>query len=284
MKKISAILLWGFVIMTGSCAPRHTVVSADGIQISFNVQGSGTPALVFVHGWCCDKTYWDAQAPFFSKRYKVVTVDLAGHGESGLGRKDYTMEAFGEDVVAVVDKLGLDNVVLIGHSMGGPVILEAAQRIPERVIGLVAADTFHNVEQKFQIDELLASLSANFSETTADFVRAMFTPTSDSALVEKVVADMSAVPQQVGVGAVEALFNYSNSELTRALQQVRAPIRCINSDTSPTNVVAGRRYASSFEAVDMSRVGHFVMLEDPETFNRLLAEAVAEFVRLAGME
>lgn len=284
MKKISAILLWGFVIMTGSCAPRHTVVSADGIQISFNVQGSGTPALVFVHGWCCDKTYWDAQAPFFSKRYKVVTVDLAGHGESGLGRKDYTMEAFGEDVVAVVDKLGLDNVVLIGHSMGGPVILEAAQRIPERVIGLVAADTFHNVEQKFQIDELLASLSANFSETTADFVRAMFTPTSDSALVEKVVADMSAVPQQVGVGAVEALFNYRNSELTRALQQVRAPIRCINSDTSPTNVVAGRRYASSFEAVDMSRVGHFVMLEDPETFNRLLAEAVAEFVRLAGME
>jgi len=168
--------------------------------------------------------------------------------------------------------------------MGGPVILEAAQRIPERVIGLVAADTFHNVEQKFQIDELLASLSANFSETTADFVRAMFTPTSDSALVEKVVADMSAVPQQVGVGAVEALFNYRNSELTRALQQVRAPIRCINSDTSPTNVVAGRRYASSFEAVDMSRVGHFVMLEDPETFNRLLAEAVAEFVRLAGME
>jgi len=158
MRKISAILLWGFVIMTGSCAPRHTAISADGIQISFHVQGSGTPALVFVHGWCCDKTYWDAQAPFFSKRYKVVTVDLAGHGESGLGRKDYTMEAFGEDVVAVVDKLGLDNVVLIGHSMGGPVILEAAQRIPERVIGLVAADTFHNVEQKFQIDELVCLL------------------------------------------------------------------------------------------------------------------------------
>lgn len=272
------------MIMTGSCAPRHTVVSADGVPISFRVQGSGTPALVFVHGWCCDKTYWDAQGPFFSKRYKVVTIDLAGHGESGLGREVYTMAAFGEDVVAVVDKLDLDQVVLIGHSMGGPVILEASRRMPERVIGLVAADTFHNVEQKVKIEELLASLSVNFSETTADSVRAMFTPTSDSALVEKIVADMSAVPQQVGLGAVEALLNYRNSELTRALQQVRAPIRCINSDTSPTNVEAGRRYASSFEAVDMSGVGHFVMLEDPETFNRLLDQAVAEFVRLAGME
>lgn len=284
MRKISAILLWGFVIMTGRCAPRHTVVSADGIQISFNVQGSGTPALVFVHGWCCDKTYWDAQVPFFSKRYKVVTIDLAGHGESGLERKDYTMTAFGEDVEAVVDKLGLDNVVLIGHSMGGAVILEAAQRLPERVIGIVGADTFHNVEQKVKMDELMALFRADFAETTADFVRAMFTPTSDSVLVEKIVADMSAAPQQVGLGAVEALLNYRNSELTRALQQVRAPIRCINSDRNPTDVEAGRRYASSFEVALMSGVGHFVMLEDPETFNRLLDEAVAEFVRLAGME
>lgn len=270
--------------MTGSCAPRHTVVSADGVPISFRVQGSGTPALVFIHGWCCDKTYWDAQAPFFSKRYKVVTIDLAGHGDSGLERKDYTMTAFGEDVVAVVNKLDLDQVVLIGHSMGGAVILEAAQRLPERVIGIVGADTFHNVEQKVKIDEFLALFRADFAETTADFVRAMFTPTSDSVLVEKIVADMSAVPQQVGLGAVEALLNYRNSELTRALQQVRAPIRCINSDRNPTDVEAGRRYASSFEVALMSNVGHFVMIEEPETFNRLLDQAVAEFVRLAGME
>ena len=284
MRKISAILLWGFVIMTGSCAPRHTVVSADGIQISFNVQGSGTPALVFVHGWCCDKTYWDAQVQYFSKQHKVVTIDLAGHGESGLGRESYTMEAFGKDVEAVVDKIGLDNVVLIGHSMGGPVILEASRRIPDRVIGIVGADTFHNVEQKVKIDEFLALFRADFAETTADFVRAMFTPTSDSVLVEKIVADMSAAPQQVGLGAVEALLNYRNSELTRALQQVRAPIRCINSDRNPTDVEAGRRYASSFEVALMSGVGHFVMLEDPETFNRLLDQAVVEFVRLAGLE
>ena len=211
----------------------------------------------------------------------MVTVDLAGHGESGLGREAYTMEAFGEDVLAVVDNLGLDKVVLIGHSMGGPVILEAARRMPGRVIGLVGADTFNNVERKFQMDELLASLNANFSETTAGFVRSMFTPTADSVLVEKIAADMSSAPPEVGVSAIESMSIYWNDKLTRALQQVQAPVRCINSGRYPSDVEAGSRYASSFKAVDMSAVGHFVMNEDPETFNRLLDQTVAEFVYMA---
>jgi len=274
------LLILIFSLLAG-CAPDRTAVSADGIPIAFQVQGSGAPALVFVHGWCCDKSYWDAQVPYFSRKYKVVTVDLAGHGESGLGREAYTMEAFGEDVVAVVDKLGLDKVVLIGHSMGGPVILEAARRMPERVIGLVGADTFNNVEQKFQVDELLASLRANFSETTSGFVRSMFTPAADSLLVEKIAADMSSAPPEVGVSAIESISIYWNDKLTRALQQVQAPVRCINSGRYPTDIEAGSRYASSFAAVDMPGVGHFVMIEDPETFNRLLEKTVAEFVYLA---
>ena len=281
MKFLHILLLILIFSLLAGCAPDRTAVSADGIPIAFQVQGSGAPALVFVHGWCCDKSYWDAQVPYFSRKYKVVTVDLAGHGESGLGREAYTMEAFGEDVVAVVDNLGLDKVVLIGHSMGGPVILEAARRMPERVIGLVGADTFNNVEQKFQVDELLASLRANFSETTSGFVRSMFTPAADSLLVEKIAADMSSAPPEVGVSAIESISIYWNDKLTRALQQVQAPVRCINSGRYPTDIEAGSRYASSFAAVDMPGVGHFVMIEDPETFNRLLEKTVAEFVYLA---
>lgn len=269
------------VVMYSSCATENITVSADGVPIGSQVQGSGSPALVFVHGWCCDKSYWDAQVPYFSKKYKVVTIDLAGHGESGLGREAYTMEAFGEDVVAVVEKLGLGKVVLIGHSMGGSVILEAARRMPGHVIGLVGADTFNNVERKFQMDELLASLRANFTETTAGFVRTMFTPAADSVLVETIAADMSSSPPEVGVSAIEEFSIYWNDKLTPALKQVQVPVRCINSDMYTSDVEAGRRYASSFEAVDMSGVGHFVMIEDPETFNRLLDQAVAEFVYLA---
>ncbi len=108
-------------------------------------------------------------------------------------------------------------------------------------------------------------------------VRPMFVPTSDSALVERTVADMSAAPPNVGLGAFEEMVNWYNIELEPAFRDLRVPIRLVNSDYRPTNVGAGREYATSFDAVLMSGVGHFVMLEDPETFNRLLEEIVEEF-------
>ena len=98
------------------------VTSPDSIQIAYEVHGAGDPALIFVHGWSCDRSYWKGQLETFSKNFKVVAIDLAGHGESGLGRQAWTIEAFGADVEAVVEKLGLKRVILIGHSMRGDVI------------------------------------------------------------------------------------------------------------------------------------------------------------------
>ena len=149
-------------------------LSADNVAINYRVEGEGTPALVFVHGWSCEKSYWKYQVPHFSKRYKVVTIDLAGHGESGSGRKDWTMEAFGKDVAAVVEKLDLHRVILIGHSMGGPVIIEAARQMPERVIGLVGVDTFLDLGRQYtqqQVDAYVAPFERDFAAATGKLVR-----------------------------------------------------------------------------------------------------------------
>ena len=163
--------------------------------------------------------------------------------------------------------------------MGGLVIAEAAWRMSKRVIGLVGADTFWNVERtdtQEQISEFLARLRANFAKATREFVKStMFTPTSDPVLVERVVADMSAAPPEVGLGAAEGM---SRQDLALAFEQVQAPIRCLHADRSTINIEAAQRHASSFEVAFMSEVGHFVMMEDPETFNRLLAEIIKELV------
>jgi len=253
------------------------IKSADGVSIAYRVAGSGQPALLFVHGWSCDQTYWDAQVPHFSQQHKVVTIDLAGHGESGLNRNIWTAAAFGEDVVAVVKELDLDQVVLIGHSMGGLVIVEAEQRMPERVVGLVGADTFSNIERiipQEQTDQILASMRDNFAETIRNLVRtSMFTPTSDPALIDRIVANMSATPPEIGVGVAEGMSKY---DLARAFEEVKAPIYCICAERSPINVEAAKRHALSFKAMFMPGVGHFVMIEDHATFNRLLAEIVTE--------
>ena len=262
----------------------ETAISVDGVSIAYEVRGEGELALVFVHGWCCDRSYWSEQLPHFAEKYKVVAIDLAGHGESGLNRKDWTIGAFGKDVVAVVNKLNLDQVVLVGHSMGGFVILEAARRMPQLVIGLVGVDTLQDFEFKFtqeQIDGWFTPFRSNYVEATRDVVRTMFTPNSDPALIEKIVADMSSAPQEVVLGALEGYVDFQNNEMIQVLQEVQAPIVCINSDVNPTNVETNQRYALSFKAKIMSGVGHFNMIEDPVTFNRLLEETIQEFIQIA---
>jgi len=254
----------------------RTVVSADSVEIAYTVRGEGEPALVFVHGWCCDGTYWRDQVDHFSKTHKVVTVDLGGHGKSGMGREAWTIEAFGEDVVAVVEKLGLDDVILVGHSMGGAVNIEAARRMPGHVVGLIGADTYQNLEQEFskeQRDGLLSTFRADFAGMTEAFVRGMFTPGADSVLVAKVAGDMSSAPPEVGIGAMESLLGYKT---VGAFEGLKIPVYAINSDLFPTDVEAGRRQAYSFEVTYMPGRGHFVMLEDPETFDTLLAGVIDE--------
>jgi pimeloyl-ACP methyl ester carboxylesterase len=257
--------------------PREgETTSADGVPIHYRVEGRGDPALVFVHGWSCDASYWDAQVKAFRGRHRVVTIDLAGHGRSGTGRADWTIPAFAEDVVAVIRHLDLKRSVLIGHSMGGPVTLEVARMLPERVAALVPVDTLQDAEMELSPDELeafLGSLRDDFVGATGKFVRGMFPADAESALVDKVAGDMSSAPPEVAIGAMRGIFTY---DVRAALSQVRTPIRCINSEMHPTMLEINRRYAPQFEVVTMPGLGHFPMLEKPRAFNRLLARAVGE--------
>jgi pimeloyl-ACP methyl ester carboxylesterase len=252
----------------------EAVISVDSVLISYDEKGSGSPELVFVHGWSCDKSYWSKQVEYFAPKYKVVTIDLAGHGASGMERKNYTMEAFGADVATVIKKLDLKKVVLIGHSMGGAVILEAARLTPGRIIGLVGADTFQDFERSYtlqEIEQFLTPFRENFLETVNDFVLNMFPLNADSILVESIIKDMSSAPKEVAISAMANLFSY---DAKPTLKQVRLPIQLINCEKYPVNIEAGKRQAFSFEVAVIPEVGHFVMMEDAESFNRLLEETI----------
>jgi pimeloyl-ACP methyl ester carboxylesterase len=210
----------------------------------------------------------------------VVRLDLAGHGASGHDRTQWTVSAFGQDIVAVVEQLRREQVVLIGHSAGGAVIVEAARHLPRSVIGVVGVDahtwrTVEDIRTPAQVAALVAPFHANFVEATCTLVRSMFVPTSESTLVEHMVAAMSAAPPHIGIGWLEALWG-NDRNLQAGLQEVTAPKIAINSRYRQTNLEAAKRYG--IEVVLMSGVGHFVMLEDPQTFNRLLDEAVQKCI------
>jgi len=254
-----------------------SVKAPDGVEIHYEAAGNGEPAIVFVHGWACNKSYWREQAAHFARSRRIVALDLAGHGESGRGRQRFSVEAFGADVKAVVDALGLRRVVLVGHSMGGPVTLEAARLMPERVVALVPIDTLERVGEPASPEEkraFLGPLRADFRAGTQRFVRDyMFTPRSEPELVERVAQEMAAAPPAVALSALESLLDYDEA---KGLEAVKAPLRLINADLWPTDLAAARRRKPDVQLAVMPGVGHFLMLEQPAEFNRLLERALAE--------
>jgi len=275
MKNLLIMLVLLGLILTGCSGEyENQACSFDGAKVSYDVQGESQPALIFVHGWSCSKEYWKHQAAHFAKKHKVVTIDLAGHGRSGKSRRDYTIEAFGKDVAAVAEKLDLNTVILIGHSMGGPVIVEATRQMPGQVICLVGADTFHDIEKGYsseEVEKIAIRLKADFVKEAQSFVRNMFPPNANPELVEWVADSMSSVDPEIGINAFRNLGNY---DLKNAVEQINVPIYSISADLWPTNLDVNRKYAKSFKLKIMKGIGHFVMLEDPEQFNTLLEETI----------
>ncbi len=280
MRELMFALLAIGAVSLGHAAGKSgalTVPSADGVPIAYEVHGQGEPALVLVHGWSCDRSYWKEQIEYLSAQYRLVLVDLAGHGESGTGRKDYTMSAFGADVAAVVDSLGLQKVVLVGHSMGGDVIVEAAKKLPGRVVGLVWVDDYRSLgpaRSAAEVDAFVAKFRKDFRGTTNSFVRGMFAPNADPKLVDRVAKDMASAPPAIALSAMHNSFQNAG-HIPADLTGLKLPVVAINSDREPTDHESLGKYG--VKAFVLPDSGHFPMLEDPPRFNRSLDSVVKRF-------
>jgi pimeloyl-ACP methyl ester carboxylesterase len=241
------------------------------------------PTIVFVHGWSCDRTYWRHQVGAFPDN-RVVAIDLAGHGESGSGRVSWTMPAFGADVAAVLDALGIDDAVLVGHSMGGDVILEAAVLLGSRVHGLVWVDVYRSLGEPDSADDIeafIAPFRLDFAARVDAFVRGLFTSTADPDLVDWVVADMAAAPPEVAIDAIRHSVG-NEGPAVAVLEKLSVPMVAINPDYRPTDEPSLLRHG--VRTVIATGVGHFLMLEDPAQFNRVLADVLAGVIRKEASE
>jgi len=266
----------------------HVALSKDGTPIAYEIYGTGEPTLIFVHGWSCDARYWRAQVPVFSQKYRMAVLDLAGHGHSGMQRSTYTMAAFGEDVRAVAEAMNSHNIILIGHSMGGSVIAEAAKLIPDRVIGLIGIDTLEDIEYPLTqevLNQMVAPLEKDFRTGSQQFVGTMFSPKTDPQLREWILADMSSAPPAVALSAMkEMLSQYITGELARNFDQIRIPVIDVNADMWPINYEANRRHMLSFDAIVLKDADHFLMMNRADDFNIALEKAIRMLLEKATKE
>lgn len=258
------------------------VMSADGVPVRYAVYGGGLPAIVFVHGWSCDRRYWVGQVGHVAGRFTVVTVDLAGHGESGTDRRSWTMPAFGEDVAAVVTGLDLPEVVLVGHSMGGDVIVEVARRLRPRVRGLVWVDVYRSLDESSSnaateeaTAAFMAPFHADFGAATRAFVRRIAGADTHPDLVGWIADDMAAAPPHIALDAMRHAISNEQAAIA-GLRQAAVPAVAINPGTPHTDIESLARHGIATTV--LPAVGHFLMLQDPAGFNQLLDKVIEDFL------
>jgi len=264
---------------------ESTVLAQDSVSIAYDARGDGNTTLVFIHGWCSNRTFWREQLDEMAKEYRVVAIDLPGHGESDRNREEWTITSFAEDVKTVVEKLYQERVVLIGHSMGGLVALEATQLMPKNVIGVICVDAISNVESESQsdmMDRVIAAFEADFEGTMNAYMPRMFSPDADSSLVAW--ATKSSIESDKAM-AVSIMRRFSEIDEKDLLSSAGVPVRCIyaakDDPSGPHSYVEINKKYADFNAVFVDGVGHFLHLENPKEVNHHLFTLLNEIDSLS---
>jgi len=278
----------GLALLGSACAssalpvgpgPTRTIQSFDGLTLAYDDRGEGD-SLLFIHGMCCERGFWAESAGELAEDYRVITMDLGGHGESGRNRAAWKLSDMASDVVAVVEHLELSELILVGHSMGGPTALLAAEQLPGRVHGVVAVDALHDPAMKMDLvamEPFLELMADDYEGFWHMNVGSAFLPDADPAIIERVLEVANDTPFAVANGLMLSFAEYDATETLRAC---RVPVRCINASMSPTLTEASQAIATDFDAVLMEGVGHFPMLDAPEEFNRELRRVLSELSSL----
>ena len=276
MRKLLCSVLFGALF-----ALPVSTASVEGAKLHWSSAGKGQATVILVHGWTCDSSSWVEQIPALSHDYRVVTLDLPGHGRSAPPKDGhFSMDLFARAVEVVRSRVKADKVVLVGHSMGTPVIRQYARLYPQHVAALVLVDGLVTLPAPPpqpggpppQPPQMSGPEGLKARE---NLIRGMFTPATPPALQQHVLKMMLGAPETTAAGAMQATFDAANWKD----DVVRVPVLGIYADKSRLgNPEYSKKIFPAFEYVEIPGTGHFVMMEKPNEFNALL-KAFLEKVR-----
>ncbi|MBW8684499.1 alpha/beta fold hydrolase [Chitinophaga rhizophila] len=256
-------------------------ITSQGAHINYEDSKSGDTTLLFVHGWCINNTYWSAQKEHFAPRYRVVTIDLPGFGKSGKQRDTWSVENYGKDIHTMISRLGLKNVILVGHSMSGAIVLETALEHPEDVIAIVGVDNFKDADYeetdalRKENDAFYQSARENFRESMGPAVinQWLFAKNTDTAIMHRVTIDILTADTTIAVDCLELNDRYP---LARKLPQYSHTLYLINSSGFPTDTAAFTKLKIRYKLYEVGPTGHYPMLESTDKFNSALESVLAD--------
>ncbi|MFH7320299.1 alpha/beta fold hydrolase [Desulfurivibrio sp. D14AmB] len=250
----------------------------DGVTLVGERRGEGEPLLLFVHGWTCRRSYWEPQLTCFGREQAVAAVDLPGHGDSGAGRRQvWGVQSLAADLEACVGELGARRVILVGHSMGGAVALEAARRLAGVAEGVVLVDTFiidYGGLSPETVQAVFSPFAADFAAAIAALVEQTSTPATPPELKRKLSREMAQADPAWALPLWRDLLSWDPAA---AFAELRIPIHAINGALIPES--ARHRCAPFVQETIIPGAGHFLQMEDPSGFNQILTQLLSRLAR-----
>ncbi len=257
-----------------------TVKEIRGIKMGYDDMGEGIP-LVLIHGHPFDRSMWREQTAAFGSKYRVITPDLRGYGESEISSDKTMLEEFARDIAALLDELKADGIILCGLSMGGQVLFEFYRLFPQRVRALVLADTFaqlDDAERKQARYEMAKHLlKEGMHDYAEEVLSKMIAPQTIEEQPEVKAHVLLMMRGTSPKGAAAALRGRAERpDYTPLLLQINVPTLIIVGSRDEFTPVSDAefmrdRIPDSKMAV-IEGAGHIPNLENPIEFNRVLDE------------
>jgi pimeloyl-ACP methyl ester carboxylesterase len=250
-------------------------ISEAGIRLVYDTAGAGDPPMMFIHGWCCDRSYFAPQFAHFAGGHSVAAMDLRGHGDSGRPASRpgaYDMDVLADDVLSVAASAGFGRPVLVGHSLGALIGLTCAARVRAiRALVMVDPAPITNERAKRFFRESVAAVAADDDGSwRRNFVQGMFLPT-DTARRAAILEQMSAGPPGIAAEIMRVMGKFDDA----ALAKVTVPVVSIGSAV-PANASADlRRLYPAITIGQTVGAGHFNMLEVPGQVNAMIERFLA---------
>jgi non-heme chloroperoxidase len=262
----------------------------DGAKIYYEDQGEGQPILL-VHGWMCSSKFWQKNAPELANQFRVVTVDLRGHGNSSKALTGHTIEQYARDVREVIKRLGLQETVLVGWSLGGPVVLAYYEQYSRdtrlKALGLLDTTPFpfspagwnSHALRNYNYDGMnaaFADYTANPRKFAIAFTTRMFKQKPSDADRDWVVAELMKTPTWI---AEAAYSDFLMSDYAKSLSAIRVPVIVFAADSGVfcNGIAMGKAIANQVPqgtVVPFEDAGHILFYEQPQKFNAALTDFV----------
>lgn len=242
----------------------------DGVRVAYQESGKGKEAIIFVHGWTSNRDFWAGQTNSYFGQH-TIAIDLPGHGKSDKPKVNYSIEYFAKSIQAVMKKTGVKKAVLVGHSMGTPIIRQFYRLYPEQVMALVIVDgALRPFAPKAVIDQFMAPMKADYKANSPAFIEGMISPMSDENLKNQIRKSTSATPDYVALSAMEGM----GEESLYAKDKIDVPVLAVLAESSFGQQKDLKEFLSSFiPNLDLRMwqgVSHFLMMEKPQEFNQSL--------------